>query len=93
MNGPRAAKSPPPFPFLVLPSDLRRFFFFFFFRFTFCSTGKWYTSVEQPHDEIHLAIGGQDHQPVKAEVTKTYDKFGDLAKSTKTMSAQVRACG
>lgn len=46
--------------------------------------------MEQPHDEIHLAIGGQDHQPIKAEVTKTYDKFGDLAKSTKAMSAQVR---
>ena len=45
--------------------------------------------MEQPHDEIHLAIGGQDHQPIKAEVTKTYDKFGNLAKSTKGMSAQV----
>eukprot|EP00752_Nemacystus_decipiens_P006064 g5472.t1 len=53
------------------------------------STGKWYTSVEQPHDEIHLAIGGQDHRPIKAEVSKTYDKFGNLAKSTKGMSAQI----
>ncbi|CAN0019896.1 unnamed protein product [Ectocarpus sp. 12 AP-2014] len=53
------------------------------------STGKWYTSVEQPHDEIHLAIGGQDHQPIKTEVPKTYDKNGDLSKSTKAVVAQI----
>lgn len=61
--------------------------------FSLRSTGKWYTSVEQPHDEIHLAIGGQDHQPIKAEVKTTYDKFGDPVKSTKGMSAQVRTRG
>eukprot|EP00752_Nemacystus_decipiens_P006061 g5470.t1 len=32
------------------------------------STGKWYTSVEQPHDKIHLAVGGQDHQPIEVEI-------------------------
>lgn len=50
--------------------------------------------MEQPHDEIHLAIGGQDHQPIKAaEETKTYDKFGDLAKSAKGLPVQVRVDG
>ena len=33
-------------------------------NFIVCSTGKWYTALEQPHDELHLAIGGQDHKPL-----------------------------
>lgn len=41
---------------------------------SFYSTGKWYTSLEQPHDEMHLAIGGQDHRPTKMATPKLYDK-------------------
>lgn len=46
----------------------------------FYSTGKWYTSIEQPHDEMHLAIGGQDHQPTKMATAKLYDKNSDHTK-------------
>lgn len=53
------------------------------------STGKWYTSLEQPHDEIHLAIGGQDHQPIKATTTETYDENGDVLTSETKVSPQV----
>ncbi|CAM9331079.1 unnamed protein product [Laminaria digitata] len=53
------------------------------------STGKWFTSLEQPHDEIHLAIGGQDHQPVKRVLTEVYDENGDVLTSSTKVSAQV----
>ena len=54
------------------------------------STGKWFTSLEQPHDEIHLAIGGQEHQPVKAAVTaETYDENGEVLTSSTKASPQV----
>lgn len=54
------------------------------------STGKWFTSLEQPHDEIHLAIGGQDHQPAKAAVTTdTYDENGEVLTSATKVSPQV----
>lgn len=35
------------------------------------SAGKWYTSIEQPHDEIHLAVGGQDQRRSRK---KAHDK-------------------
>lgn len=53
------------------------------------STGKWYTSLEQPHDEIHLAIGGQDHQPIRAMKTETYDENGDVLTTETKVSPQV----
>ena len=53
------------------------------------STGKWFTSLEQPHDEIHLAIGGQDHQPIKSMTTVTYDKNGDVLTRSTKVSPQV----
>lgn len=54
------------------------------------SASKWYTSLEQPHDEIHLAIGGQDHRPIKSKATKMYDKIGDLVEATNGASEQAR---
>ncbi|CAM9152411.1 unnamed protein product [Hapterophycus canaliculatus] len=53
------------------------------------STGKWYTSVEQPHDEIHLAIGGQDHQPITPAEPKMLDSIVDLSKATRGTTAQI----
>ncbi|CAN0289414.1 unnamed protein product [Pylaiella littoralis] len=53
------------------------------------SASKWHTSVEQPHDEIHLAVGGQDHRPIKAETPKIYDKIGDLVESISGVSEQI----
>ncbi|CAN0157806.1 unnamed protein product [Ascophyllum nodosum] len=54
------------------------------------STGKWYTSLEQPHDEVHLAIGGQDHKPATGfPKPESYDKTGHRLKTRLDTSTQI----
>lgn len=55
----------------------------------YLSTGKWHTSLEQPHDETHLAIGGQDHLSVKAQMPKAYDKNENQSKAKQHIPVQV----